>query len=140
MEKFKDELLVESSGKKWILRRGFKFYYENHKTGYREDVIIPEKFITDFASTPRIFYPVFPPIGIYNKAAMVHDYLYSVDCKILVSRIDADLFFLQAMEVLGVKKWKRFLMFYAVRIFGRKHFRKNGQRNKRTIIKPKKRS
>lgn len=125
MGKFTEEILVQSQGKNWVLEKGFKFYYAD-EFGYKEkEVIIPKGFVTDFASTPRFLYPLFPPIGIYNKAAIVHDYLYSKDCSLKVSRFEADLFFLQAMEVLGVKKWKRIAMFFAVRIFGKIHFKKS---------------
>lgn len=122
MNKFTQELLVESFGKKWVLKSAFRFYYEDRNQN-KFEVIIPSGFITDFASTPRILYPIFPPIGIYNKAAMVHDYLYSKECLLAISRFKADLFFLQAMEVLEVPKWKRKLMYFAVRIFGKSHFK-----------------
>lgn len=119
VENFKEQLLVESLGNKWVLRKQFNFYYS--KDGIvKRYVAIPEGFVTDFVSTPRILYPIFPPVGIYNKAAMIHDYLYSTA---EVSRSDADLFFLQAMEVLGVPKWKRDLMYYAVRLFGASHYK-----------------
>ena len=122
MQKFTDELLVESFGDTWVLKRAFHFYYLD-KVGGQTHVIIPEGFITDFASTPKALYSIFPPIGIYNKAAMVHDFLYSKDCPVVVERQIADKFFLQAMGVLGVAKRRRKLMFYAVRLFGQSHFR-----------------
>ncbi len=115
-DKFTSSLLVESYGddNRWILKRAFNFYYLD-KSGNRTDLIVPEGFITDFASTPQILFSIFPPIGLYNKAAMVHDFLYSNK---IIDRKKADLFFLQAMEVLKVPAWKRRLMFWAVRIFG----------------------
>lgn len=126
MQKFTEELLVESLGDKWVLKRAFKFYYETlleNGTSFKQEIVVPEGFVTDFASTPTLLYPIFPPIGIYNKAAMVHDFLYSKDCSYILQREFADKFFLQAMEVLGVPKWKKRLMFLAVRIFGAKRFR-----------------
>lgn len=126
MQKFTDELLVESAFNFWVLKRPFKFYYEeenwNGKT--RTEIIIPENFVTDFASTPRILYFIFPPIGIYNKAAMVHDYLYSKYCPHVCTRKTADKFFLQAMQILEVSFFTRHAMYLAVRLFGKKHFRK----------------
>lgn len=130
MQKFTEELLVESFGNRWVLRRAFKFYYLYECDPFsccldhRIEVVVPEGFETDFASTPRLLYPIFPPIGIYNKAAMVHDYLYSKECLLEISRLQADRFFLQAMEVLKVAKWKRCVMFLAVRIFGKFYFRR----------------
>lgn len=122
---FHEEILVESygeGGRKWILRKAYSFYYEfnNKKT----EIEVPEGFITDFATIPRILYSIFPPIGRYNKAAMMHDYLYDSSCVLKISRKNSDLFFLQAMEILGVAKWIRYSLFLAVRLFGRKHFRR----------------
>lgn len=126
MSKFTEELLVESVGNKWVLKRAFKFYYEfttNAGNKAQTEIIVPEGFVTDFASTPKSLYPIFPPIGIYNKAAMVHDFLYSAECPVAIERAQADLFFLQAMAVLKVPKWKRKLMYFAVKFFGKSHFR-----------------
>lgn len=117
--KFTEELLVESFQDRWVLKRPFVFYYEK-PDGSRIDLVVPEGFVTDFASTPKFLYPWFPPIGIYNKAAMVHDFLYSESTPI--TRAEADKFFLQAMEVLKVPAWKRRLMYFAVRLFGASHY------------------
>lgn len=123
MAKFTQEITVQSQGRNWVLKKAFRFYYADKLGNKINEFAIPEGFITDFASTPRIFYPLFPPVGIYNKAAMVHDYLYSKESKLKITRKDADLYFLQAMEVLGVRKWKRLLMYYAVRIFGKPNYK-----------------
>lgn len=123
MQKFTEELLVESFGDKWILKRAFKFYYADQDGNLLRQIIVPEGFVTDFASTPKLLFPIFPPIGIYNKAAMVHDFLYSDKCPEAIERKQADEFFLQAMQVLKVAKWKRKCMFFAVRLFGKSHFR-----------------
>lgn len=119
---FHTELLVESLGKTWRLVDSFNFYYE--KADIRIDVTVPADFITDFASTPRLLYAIFPPVGIYNKAAVLHDYLYDNSCTLSIKRKHADLFLLQAMEVLGVSRSTRYAMYFAVRLFGGKHFRK----------------
>ena len=37
---------------------------------------IPKGFESDMASVPRFLWAVIPPIGPYNKAALLHDYLY----------------------------------------------------------------
>ena len=121
--KFKDELLVESKGKLWVLKRAFLFYHLD-KTGKIVSVVVPVDFTTDFLSVPKILHLVLPPIGLYNKAAILHDYLYSKQCQIRVSRLDADRFFLQALEILKTPKFRRLAMYYAVRLFGRKHFKR----------------
>lgn len=81
-----------------------------------EDVIrVPIGFRTDFASVPRPLWSFLPPVGLYAKAAVIHDYLYESKSR---SRKEADEIFLEAMVILGVPQWKRTLMFWAVRVFG----------------------
>lgn len=72
--------------------------------------------ITDLASVPRIFWTLLPPDGKYANAAIIHDYLYD---NALRTKKEADLIFLDGMTVLGVPKWKRIVMYLAVRWFGR---------------------
>jgi len=78
-------------------------------------VDVPGGFDTDFASTPRFLHAIFPPRGRWNKAAIVHDYLYrETNC----SRFLADAIFRDAMRDLGVPVWRRVAMYYGVRFFG----------------------
>lgn len=123
-QSFTEDLIVKSLGEKWELMESFRFYYE-HKQKIKFDIVVPKGFITDFASTPTFLYSIFPPVGIYNKAAIMHDYLYDKYCAYQnISRRKADLFFLQAMKVLKVPLVKRLLMYIAVRIGGYNRFRK----------------
>ena len=79
------------------------------------DIIrVPVGFVTDFASTPFFSWVLFPKTGLYTKAAVVHDYLYQSKFR---SRHMADLIFKEAMEVLRVPRWKRDIMYLAVRCF-----------------------
>lgn len=41
-------------------------------------ILIPTGYVTDFASVPVLLWSFFPPIGKYNRAALVHDYLYDL--------------------------------------------------------------
>ncbi|MMS78136.1 DUF1353 domain-containing protein, partial [Salmonella enterica] len=50
------------------------------------------------------------------KAAIIHDYLYD---NALRTKWEADRIFLDGMTVLGVPRWKRTIMYWAVRLFGR---------------------
>ena len=79
-------------------------------------VCVPDGFTTDFASVPRPFWRWFPPAGPHAKAAVIHDYLYSVDAE--CPRFLADAVFRHAMQVSGVPAWKRMIMYYTVRLFG----------------------
>jgi hypothetical protein len=76
---------------------------------------VPQGFETDFASVPRLFWRIVPPWGRYSPAAVVHDFLYHTG---KVSRKKADGIFLELMAKLAVPLWKRFLMYWAVRLFG----------------------
>lgn len=85
-----------------------------------EVIRVPVGTITDLASTPRILWAIFPPHGQYAKAAIVHDYLYQ---QAIGSKYWADQVFLEAMEVLCVPRWRRVLMYWAVRAFGKGNYR-----------------
>ncbi len=93
--------------------------YEDDRLGIK--VTVPKSQTTDFASIPRIFWPILPPVGRYSRAAVVHDYLYRHG---LFTRKDCDLIFLHAMEELNVAKWKRIVMYWAVRLFGAPAYKK----------------
>ena len=81
-----------------------------------EAIKVPAGFVTDLASVPRVLWSILPPHGRYAKAAIVHDYLYDYG---IGTRKRADDIFLEGMEVLGVPKWRRYVMYWAVRMFGR---------------------
>lgn len=40
------------------------------------NIVVPEGFITDFASIPRFLWSIYPPTGRYQEAAVIHDWLY----------------------------------------------------------------
>lgn len=97
----------------WRVYEPFEFYLSDDNS----DVIaVPAGFVTDLATIPRIFWSVLQPDGKYAKAAIIHDYLYD---NALRTKKDADLIFLDGMTVLGVPKWKRTIMYCAVRLFGK---------------------
>lgn len=82
---------------------------------------VPHGFHTDGASVPRIFWNICPPMSNYTNAAVVHDFLYvrrgDLETK-KFTREEADEIFLLAMIELGVAKWRRGVMYKAVRWFG----------------------
>ena len=104
-----------------------KFRYElyegfEYRVGSEDSddvIIVPAGFKTDFASVPRAFWSILPPAGLYGKAAVVHDYLYTFGQR---SKIDSDNIFLEAMVVLKVPMWQRYTMWKAVRAFGGRVF------------------
>ena len=79
------------------------------------DRLINER--TDFASVPRVYVWFIPRYGRYTKAAILHDYLCSIEVPARrISRIEADGIFRQAMRELGVPFLCRWIMWAAVRL------------------------
>ena len=92
--------------------------YDDEKFGL---IGVPEGFITDFASVPRIPI-VFDLVGDYGQAAAsVHDYLYTYGT---LSRKDIDSIFHRALLDTGLDKFRSYVMFLGVRLFGWMFFKK----------------
>lgn len=101
-------------GKHWKLVEAFEYHIGSLLS--KEIICVPMGFITDFASVPQIFWNILPPWGKYGKAAVVHDYLYH--SKVYnYDRKQSDKIFYEAMKVLDIPFWKRYIMYLAVRIF-----------------------
>ncbi len=100
------------------------FSYHVGEEGSGDVVTVEAGFETDFASVPRLFWWLCPPLGRYGKATVVHDWGYVVQDR---TRLAYDLIFLEAMEVLGVVWWKRSLMYSAVRTFGGRYWRRRAE-------------
>lgn len=98
----------------WELLASFEYHVGDFPS--EEVITVPAGTVTDLASVPRLLWAIFPPHGVWAKAAIIHDYLYSNAIK---SKAFADLTFLEAMKVLGVPPWRRKLMYLAVHYFGR---------------------
>lgn len=80
-------------------------------------IVIPAGFKTDLASIPRPLWNVLPPIGRYDRAAVVHDFLYQTAPN-GVTRGQADSVLNEAMKVCGVGAFTRFLIYSGVRVGG----------------------
>ncbi|EJQ8214212.1 DUF1353 domain-containing protein [Salmonella enterica] len=119
MSKFTTPAILEMLGHfNWRVHEPFAFYLSDDNS----DVIsVPAGFVTDLASVPRVFWILLPPDGKYAKAAIIHDYLYD---NALRTKKEADKIFLDGMTVLGVPRWKRTVMYWAVRMFGRGNYGK----------------
>ena len=74
---------------------------------------IPIGYETDFASVPRVFWSIIPPIGKHSIAALIHDYMYD---NRIGSRREADRLFLEIMLEHKVKKLLAYTMYAGVRI------------------------
>ena len=97
--------------------------------GRNQLVMVPVGFVTDLASVPRALWDLFPPEGRYTEAAIVHDYLYSVQGRLPVpgsvqfGRADADQVLLKGMEACGEGRVARRTIWLAVRAFGGGHWK-----------------
>jgi hypothetical protein len=90
-------------------------YHEGALSSDINIITVPAGFVTDLASIPRIFWNIMPPDGEYAKASIIHDYMYS---KHLFHRKHCDEILYEAMGVLGVQTWKKYIIYSAVRMFG----------------------
>ncbi|HDZ26353.1 hypothetical protein LCGC14_0398810 [marine sediment metagenome] len=106
------------NGRMWKLIAPFEYHPD------KGDVIkIFVNFTFDFASIPKLFWSfIGHPAGKYGPAALLHDFLYY---KKIYARRKADKIFLVAMKALKVSFWKRQIMYYAVRLGGRKAWNKH---------------
>ena len=81
---------------------------------------VPAGFPTDFASIPRGLWNVLPPIGKYDAGAVCHDMLYrdgAVGGR-AIERGVADRALREAMEVCGVTRVQRWLIYAGLRTGG----------------------
>ena len=100
--------------KPFELHEDFSFYY-GHVL-----ITAPKGYRTDFASIPRFFHRIMPPVGIHGKAAVIHDIICDHSTHMGYTHLQAADIFDEGMKVLGVKKWRRKVMVQAVKRFGPK--------------------
>ncbi len=81
---------------------------------------VPAGFRTDMASVPRLIWQVIPPLGTYDKPAVIHDWLYQTGrCNgDTITRAQADDVLLEACECSGVGWAMRQSIYRGVRIGG----------------------
>jgi len=97
-----------SDGHRAVLMQDLVFTTECGRVRVR----VPMGFVTDWASVPRVLWPIFPPRGPWNRAAIVHDFLCVEGDRFL-----ADAIFRVAMRETNVPRWRKLLMYYAVRFY-----------------------
>jgi hypothetical protein len=121
--------LIEVDGSEGVLEQPVKFY--SAELGLI--VVAPAGMETDFASIPRGLWNIFPKRGKHDRGAVLHDAGYrghlqsAAGTTLALSKHAIDRLFLEAMEVAGVSRGSRTLMYRAVSWFGGTAF-KNGHR------------
>ncbi len=95
MTSYTTPLVVELiDGRRWKLAYSFTFHVGSK---YAEKVIaVPAGFEHDFASIPRFLFVILPWWAKFNKAAVLHDWLYRTQT---LTRARSDLIFYEAMLV-----------------------------------------
>ena len=104
------------------LKSRFRYHSRNHGT-----IVVPSGFITDGASIPSLFWPIFAPYGSALRPAIVHDFLYRRQSLTYYAHLDraaADRIFLEAMTDCGMWPLERRAIYRAVRLFGWRSYRK----------------
>jgi hypothetical protein len=92
----------------------------DHPFRYQSDVAgmlftAPVGFYTDFASVPRIGI-IYAMLGdTAHEPAVIHDWLYY---SALVPRATADKVLFEAMNVIGLPWWRRYPIYWGVRLGG----------------------
>ncbi len=122
-DSFLTPLVVEvmPSGKTFKVAREFTYLWK--RKGITVHIAVGT--LTDFASIPRLARLIIPKLGRHTKASVPHDAIYRNELPLLLfTRADADLMFRDGMEDLGVVRWKRWVMWLAVRLAGWASWRK----------------
>jgi len=78
-------------------------------------ITIPAGFVTDFASTPRAVWFMYPPWGLWAEPAVVHDRLYVTG---VCSREDADKILKSLMQRMGIGSFTCNIFYAGVRVGG----------------------
>lgn len=80
-----------------------------------QEIVVPEGFVTDFASVPRLPIVYLAVGNTGHKAAVLHDWLYYTK---RFSRKACDLYFYHALRESGVNWFYARAMYSAVRLAG----------------------
>lgn len=128
MSMFKGKLIADiDGGLPYELEAPFAYYSDL----LGRWVTVPTGFSTDLASVPKVLWNVLPPMGNYSDAAVIHDWLYQHNG---VTRGQADAVLNEAMEVCGVGRWTRWVIYSGVRVGGWKPWGAYREKDKVTPI------
>lgn len=99
----------------WLLQKQYRVVIN----GY--DFVMRAGIVFDYASVPRLFWPVVPPCEPETApAALLHDVAYGGE---LWPRKVCDMLLLGGLRACNVPAWKRAIMTAAVRIGGARPYR-----------------
>lgn len=102
----------------WRLTKSLQWQWPALWCGF----VVPKGFETDLASVPRLPLAYWLVGGTATRPAILHDYLYRSGG---IARRTADAILYEAMIADGVSSWRAWIMWGAVRVFGRSSYRKS---------------
>ena len=103
----------------WIVDRDYRIEYT--RGGATTELVVPKGTPTNFASVPWFAQIVVPVSGKHTEASVVHDFCYAAK---VFSRFESDWLFLTGMRTAGVRPWRRWVAYLAVRFGGESAYRK----------------
>jgi len=103
-------------GKNYVLRAKLVFYIGDDSDSSTDKVVVKKGFVTDGASCPKIIASLgFTRWGRHGTPSVIHDLCYWTQDR---TRKEADDIFLQGMVVMGVNRFKRWVIYRNLRMFG----------------------
>ncbi len=117
---------------------GFVAYLSKRK---KIAVVVPEGYVTDFASIPGFAQGIISPFGRHSEAAVVHDWLYTLGTPgDETGRRLADRTFRRALHLVGVGFVRRYIMYAAVRMGGKSGYGLDSDYDFRDLVELKRRN
>lgn len=100
------------------------FLFQFDYVGRNLEVTIPNGFTTDLGSVPSAFRWLISNEGKYDKAYILHDYMYSLLCNgPEITKEDADTILFLNLKYYGLSRFKAVLVYNAVKYFGKSRWR-----------------
>ena len=104
--------MTDTENSIWEVQAIFRYQSDIKNVGV---VVVPIGFRTNLESVPRIPF-IFDSLGDQgNKASTIHDWLYATG---QFTRSVSDNVLLEALGVIGMDYWKRYLIWFGVRVGG----------------------
>jgi len=121
--KFLNALVVEQvDDDDWRLVRPLVYY----SASLDRVIAVPDGFVTDFASVPRLPFIYWYTGGKAEAPAVIHDWLYRSGTQD-VTREQADAVLAEAMESQGFWKFRSWMMWAGVRLGGHWAYQKRSK-------------
>lgn len=109
-------VLVEAlDSRRWVLRRALAY---TGAPGYEHECYeVPEGYVTDLTSSPRITHFIAPVAGTHSPVSVLHDWLITDALPAgKISAVDVDGLFRRALKDLGVPPVRRWIWWVGVRL------------------------